>query len=77
MHKVSKQNKELDFVKNILKDSEGNIWVCTDGGLSKLNNDGSFTTYKNKLYDKDSLIDDNIFSIIQDRTGLIWLGTNS
>ena len=66
-----------NFVKNFLKDSKGHIWVCTDGGLSKLNNDGSFTTYKNKLYDKDSLIDDNIFSIIQDRTGLIWLGTYS
>ena len=75
----SDDNKSLggNFVKNFLKDSQGDMWICTDGGLSKLNNDGSFTTYKNKLYDKNSLIDDNIFSIIQDRTGLIWVGTYS
>ena len=66
------------FVKNFLKDSRGNIWICTDGGLSKLNGDNkSFTTYKNKMYDKNSLIDNNIFSVIQDRTGLIWVGTYS
>ena len=67
-----------NFVKNFLKDSKGNMWICTDGGLSKLNTDDmSFTTYKNKIHDKNSLIDNNIFSVIQDRTGLIWLGTYS
>ena len=67
-----------NFVKSFLKDSKGNMWICTDGGLSKLNTDDmSFTTYKNKIHDKNSLIDNNIFSVIQDRTGLIWLGTYS
>ncbi|WP_195940014.1 ligand-binding sensor domain-containing protein [Romboutsia sp. 1001713B170131_170501_G6] len=76
LHKISKQNKELDFVKNILKDTEGNIWVCTDDGLLELSEDGNKEElYKNRPYDSHSLISNSTRCIMQDKNGLIWVGT--
>ena len=34
-------------------------------------------TYLNKIYDKNSLVYDNIKSIIQDKEGIMWIGTYS
>lgn len=67
-----------NFIKNFLKDSMGNLWVCSDKGLLKYDNNlKNVTTYKNKIYDRNSITNDNVFSIIQDTTGLIWVGTYS
>lgn len=65
-----------NYVKDILRDSYGNLWVGTDNGLAKYNEKtDDFTIYKNKIYDKNSLVDDEVFSIKQDQNGLIWVGT--
>ncbi|MDR5586764.1 ligand-binding sensor domain-containing protein [Clostridium aquiflavi] len=65
-------------VKDILKDSRGVVWVCTDYGLSMYNEDeDNFTTYINRVYDKFSLINKSTFSIMEDSTGLMWVGTSS
>ena len=37
----------------------------------------SFNTYKNKVYDKNSLVYDDVKSLMQDREGIIWVGTYS
>ena len=63
-------------VKDILRDSSGNLWVGTDNGLAKYNEQTeNFATYKNKIYDKTSLVNDEVFSIQEDESGLIWVGT--
>ena len=65
-----------NYVKDILRDGSGNLWVGTDNGLAKYNDKTeNFTTYRNKIYDKNSLVDDEIFSIQEDQSGLIWVGT--
>lgn len=64
-----------NYVKDILRDSLGNLWVGTDNGLAKYNEKTeNFTIYRNKIYDKNSLVDDEVFSIKQDQNGLIWVG---
>ena len=66
------------FVKNFLKDSKGNIWICTDEGVVLFEVDKNiFTWYENKVHDPHSLIDNNTFSILEDYSGLIWIGTYS
>ena len=67
---------QSDFVRFILRDSIGNLWVATDEGLSKLDETkGTFTTYKSKIYDEQSLISNNILSLMEDSSGTIWIGT--
>lgn len=67
-----------NMVKDILRDSRGDVWVCTDKGLAKYNEENdNFIVYKNKIYDRYSIVDDNIHSIIEDKSGLIWVGTYS
>ena len=65
-----------NYVKNILQDSNGTIWVCTNEGLSKyVHSEDKFITYTNKPYDRYSIVDNNTFSIIEDKNGLILVGT--
>nr|WP_263349323.1 two-component regulator propeller domain-containing protein [Paraclostridium sp. AKS81] len=59
-----------------MKDSRGNLWVCTNQGLAKYNyKTNNFIIYSNEIYDKTSLIANDVISIIEDKSGLIWLGT--
>lgn len=54
-------------------DSKGNIWIGTDGGLSKLNiKTGNFTNYTVK----DGLINNLIYGILMDDEGNLWMSTN-
>lgn len=67
---------QSDFVRFILRDSIGNLWIATGEGLSKLDETkGTFTTYKSKIYDEQSLISNNILSLMEDSSGTIWIGT--
>ena len=59
-----------------MQDSNGTIWVCTNEGLSKyVHSEDKFITYTNKPYDRYSIVDNNTFSIIEDKNGLILVGT--
>lgn len=54
-------------------DSKGDIWIGTDGGLSKLNiKTGNFTNYTVK----DGLINNLIYGILMDDEGNLWMSTN-
>jgi ligand-binding sensor domain-containing protein len=56
------------LVAKIIEDKKGNIWFGGAGGLSRF--DGkSFTSFK------DGLINPWIWTILEDRTGGIWVGT--
>ena len=81
----SLQARNTDYrVHAFLKDRQQNLWIGSTKGLLVFRNiEGSFWTqrdrqpnifYHNKN-DKNSLIDDYIHQIIEDREGNIWLGT--
>ncbi|WP_185154143.1 two-component regulator propeller domain-containing protein [Fulvivirga sp. M361] len=67
-----------DQVRTILIDSEKNLWVGTQNGLSLL----SFDTYKKKeyvmrnfFYDHQSRSGEDVLAIFEDSRGVIWVGT--
>jgi len=65
----------------ITEDSGKNIWIGTKGeGVYKLTRreDGSgfhISHYKNDPYDKYSLSDNNVYTILEDKNKNIWIGT--
>jgi len=60
-----------------LIDSKGDQWIGTDKGLLR-NPQGTnnWITYKNELFDANSLSADEITSLMEDRGGVIWIGTS-
>jgi PAS domain S-box-containing protein len=71
------------FVNAIWKDRTGTLWIGTKNGLNKLvsvEKDGSspvFTQFKNDPNDPNSLGYNEIFSINEDRAGVLWIGTHA
>ena len=58
----------------ILQDRRGFVWFGTYDGLIKY--DGyNFILYKNSPLDSNSISDNGIFSICEDRFGSLWIGT--
>lgn len=65
-------------IGSIMRDSKNNLWVGTQDGLAKYNEeDDNFSIYKNKIYDKNSLVYNDVRSLFEDREGIIWVGTYS
>ena len=61
-------------VWKILQDSEGYMWFGTQDGLNRY--DGhTFTVYRHDPEDPQSLRDDYISAIYEDRSGVLWVGT--
>lgn len=53
----------------LLSDPEGGVWVTTEKGLAR------FTPQAVRLFSKlDGMTADNVYPILQDRTGAIWVG---
>ena len=64
-----------DVVSWVLADSEGYIWVGTNGGLDRLDpNTGKFDHYVHDPDDSTSLSGNEIRKVYQDRQGTIWVG---
>ncbi|WP_066631388.1 hybrid sensor histidine kinase/response regulator transcription factor [Labilibacter marinus] len=70
-----------DFIRSILEDKKGNIWVGTTEGLVKIKakhkylDKPKFFTYKNIVNDPKSISHDYILPIFQSRNKDIWIGT--
>ena len=65
-------------IRDILQDKNKNIWIATDSGLVKYNKfKDEFNVYKKGKFDRNGLTDNLIFCIMEDKSGLIWLGTYS
>src|SRR5687768_9761818 len=64
-----------DYVTAILLDSKGYIWFGTErGGLNKY--DGyTFTHYRFDPFDSNSVSQNLIYTIFEDRYGAIWVST--
>jgi len=81
--------KEADFVSitnrinSIIEDKKHNIWIGTERGLHKFNEKSNeLTTYLAKYKSKDkattrlALTANKVYSVIEDRDGMIWVGTS-
>jgi signal transduction histidine kinase/ligand-binding sensor domain-containing protein/DNA-binding response OmpR family regulator len=63
-----------DKVQTLLEDRHGNIWAGTFGnGLAIINR---HTSEVSTLSEKDGLMNNTIYKIIEDKQGLIWVSTN-
>ncbi len=72
-----------DFVTQLFEDRDGNIWAGTNHGLNRYNKQTNTITqfYRDPDQPESSLVG-NVFnhssrSIIQDRKGYLWFGTQS
>ena len=63
-------------VRSILKDSNGNIWVGTDGGLALFNTaTQEFVTFRQNPNDKYGTLSSRIFSIKQLNDNKLWIAS--
>ena len=74
-----------NYVWNLYEDRQGVIWVATgwpwdnkteDGGLNRLETDGTFTSYKHDPNNPHSLIDNRVRAMFEDSRGVFWIGTS-
>lgn len=64
------------WIKDILRDSRGTVWIGTEMGFSRLDEENnSLSTYKSKSYDQSSIISNDILGICEDKSGTIWIAT--
>ncbi len=77
-HTRAKGNHAIshNYIRDLLEDSAGNIWLATQRGISVIATDGevqrqSFHDPANNL----SVANDYIMALYEDRGGLIWVGT--
>jgi ligand-binding sensor domain-containing protein/signal transduction histidine kinase/DNA-binding response OmpR family regulator len=69
-----------DFVSAIFRDRYGNLWIGTWGGGLHLfdqykTRKGKLIRYQNSLTDTNSLVNNFVACIIEDRFGDLWIGT--
>ncbi|QHJ13118.1 Response regulator PleD [Paraglaciecola mesophila] len=62
-----------DLVHTVYQDHHQRLWFGTEGGLSLFDENGGFTTFKKN----NGMSDNKILSILQDPSGIMWLGTYS
>ncbi len=65
-------------MRAIFEDDAGRLWVGTRAGLNLLDPErGSFSRYFHDPARPDSLPGDEIMTILQDRGGVLWIGTQA
>jgi len=72
----------LPYFLSIAKGPNGNYWLGTLGGLlecSKIEDitTGNFNWYYSELSDETSLVDNQIFVLFFDKSGVLWVGTEN
>ena len=60
------------FIRSVIGDRAGNLWVGTLGGLARISN-GGVTSYSVR----DGLSGDFVYVAFEDRSGGLWIGTTS
>jgi len=80
------QSLSDNHVLAILEDSRGVLWVGTDSGLNRSITDRKngvsqsvtrFKVYKNDPEHKGSIVNNKIWSLYEDRKGILWIGTRT
>ena len=64
-------------INHLYKDKMGNMFLATENGLVSYDVDGKENMYQYDLYDKYTIVNNNILSMMQDSSGLMWIGTYS
>lgn len=65
-----------EHIRNFYRDSNDILWISSSSGLIKYDEKkDKIDLYKKKIYDKRSLVDDNVFTVVEDKGGLLWVGT--
>ena len=65
-------------VRSIIEDRiDNSIWVATNGGVTRIFENGSVKQYVNEPGNPNSLTQDEVFHIMQDKSGRIWMATFS
>ena len=63
-------------VRAILEDEQGRLWVATADGLNRLDRrTGKFDRYRKDVANPQSLGDNYVMSLFQDRSGILWVDT--
>jgi ligand-binding sensor domain-containing protein/HPt (histidine-containing phosphotransfer) domain-containing protein len=72
-----------NVIRSLCEDREGNLWIGTDGGglniLSQRSKDkdkNHFIHYETDRNDPNSLSSNSVISILEDQSGILWVGTN-
>ncbi len=60
-----------NYVNGLFEDSKRNIWLCTEGGLSKYQRNGLFTNYLTET----GLASNQVFKALEDDNNTIWIST--
>ncbi|HEY6976760.1 MAG TPA: two-component regulator propeller domain-containing protein [Chitinophagaceae bacterium] len=64
------------LIADITQDTQGFLWLATSNGLYKY--DGyQYTSYHNEPFNPNSLSNNNIYAVIADKAGYIWIATSS
>lgn len=67
-----------NYVTAIREDSIGRIWIATENGLARLNqNEIDFTVFKHQSNNSVSLPTDRLFDLYIDDSGRFWIATAS
>ena len=66
-----------DFIYDVVEDSDGNLWLATNGGgLAMMERDSErFTAFRHDSTDANSIAGDVVRSLMIDADGILWLGT--
>jgi len=65
-----------NYTSVLYEDKQKNIWIGRDKGVDVINEYGRWSKhYFNKPSNPNSLVSDDVNSILQDHRGLIWIGT--
>lgn len=76
-----------NFISTVYEDRQRTIWVATagypwivpdtnEGGLNRLQEDGTFTRFKHDPNDENSLISNHVLTLFEDSRGVFWVGTD-
>ena len=74
---ISPKLPSENFIYNIFEDIYGTMWLATGSGLYAFNPDsGTFTSYRHKPNDRNSLISDNVSCVTEFPEKTLWIGTD-
>ncbi len=67
-----------NYIKDIVEDASGDLWIATmGGGLNRYDrNSNRFTQFRNKIGDSTTLSNDFIADLMMDHKGRIWMSTS-
>ncbi len=62
-------------VRDLMVDDQGTLWVATADGLREWTGDGEFHRHRSAAGDPGSLSDSAVNRLYQDRSGVLWIGS--